>query len=72
MCRIVYQIGNSYTYGKTSFFFNEIIIDAMDIKISYSYKNVWLCEVAKSLWNSGLYVHECVYKTNYLINFDAL
>ena len=72
MCRIVYQIGNSYTYGKTSFFFNEIIIDTMDIKISYSYKNVWLCEVAKSLWNSGLYVHERVYKTNYLINFDAL
>ena len=32
MCRIVYQIDNSYTYGKTSFFFNEIIIDAMDIK----------------------------------------
>ena len=72
MCRIVYQIDNSYTYGKTSFFFNEIIIDAIDIKISYSYKNVWLCEVAKSLWNTGLYVHERVYKTNYLINFDAL
>ena len=72
MCRIVYQIDNSYTYSKTSFFFNEIIIDAMDIKISYSYKNVWLCEVAKSPWNSGLYVHERVYKTNYLINFDAL
>ena len=72
MCRIVYQIGNSYTYGKTSFFFNEIIIDTRDIKISYSYKNVWLCEVAKSLWNSGLYVHERGYKTNYLINFDAL
>ena len=32
MCRIIYQIDNSYTYGKTSFFFNEIIIDAMDIK----------------------------------------
>ena len=44
----------------------------MDIKISYSYKNVWLCEVAKSLWNTGLYVHERVYKTNYFINFDAL
>ena len=72
MCRIVYQIGNSYTYGKTSFSFNEIIIDAMDIQISYSYKSVWLCEVAKSLWNSGLYVHERGYKTNYLINFDAL
>ena len=72
MCRIVYQIDNSYTYGKTSFFFNETIIDAMDIKISYSYKNVWLCEVAKSLWNTGLYAHERVYKTNYLINFDAL
>ena len=72
MCRIVYQIDNSYTYGKTSFFFNEIIIDAMDIKISYSYKNVWLCEVAKSLWNTCLYVHERGYKTNYLNNFDAL